>query len=328
MKIKLFVFASILYIVLLGAFIFHLNSNNYTIELGSYTFTLPIMIWVLLPVLFLFVVAFLHMSFYGFLRYLKYKHFFDDAEQFEKFASALLLEKPARLNFKTKEFRNAAELTQSLKAQKKLVGADKFNEIIDTLNEIKEGKGVNLKKFRLESDNPLALANEKNLIRNDLAYAYARIKNKKEFEDELDEFAFDEVLKNGSEEQIKNLKLPKNAQQVLALIQRFEKDSLKLSPNEYENLINTSNFDEKAYLQIAKMSVKKLDPDALITIFKRLKSVHLEALKAYLFILAELSLFDELKLEIGNDKKNFNNFRIVLLAREKNIKIDLYHFIQ
>lgn len=328
MKIKLFVFASILYMVLLGAFVFHLNSGEYSVELGSYVITLPIVVWFLTPVFLLFLAAFVHMSFYGFLRYLKYKYFFDDASKFEAFVNALLLQKPARLNFKTKEFKNAAELTLSLKLQRKLAGFDKFNEIIEVLNEIKEGKGTNLKKFKLEYDNPLFIENEKNLIKNDLNYAYSRIKHKREFDDELDGFAFDEVIKKGSEEQIKSLKLPKNASQSLELIKRFEKDSLKLDASEYESLVSMVNFDEKAYLEIAKLSIKKLDPDALISIFKRLKNTQIEALRAYLFILAEFALFDELKLEIGNDKKNFNDFKLVLLAREKNIKIDLYNLIQ
>lgn len=329
MKIKLFAFASILYMIVLGAFIFHLNAENYTLDLGSYTLTLPVVIWFLLPVFFLFVVAFIHMSFYGFLRYLKYKHFFDDAEYFEKFVSALLLEKPARLDFKTNEFKHVAEFTQSLKTHKKVANADRFNEIIDILNELKEGKGVNLKKFKLENNNALVIQNEKNLIKNDLVYAYSRIKNKKECEDENDELAFDEVLKKGSNEQIMNLKLPKNPAQILVLIKRFENDSLEFSPSAYESLISAVSFDETTYIELAKMSIKKLNPDALITIFKRLKNTHTEALRAYLFILADLSMFDELRLEIANDKKNlFNDFKIVLLAREKNIKIDLNHLIQ
>lgn len=328
MKIKLFVFTSIVYMIVLGAFIFTINNENYTLYLGSYSLELPVVIWFLLPVFVLFIASFIHMSFYGFLRYLKYKHFFDDAEKFESFANALLLQKPIQTTFKTKEFKRVGELSQSLKTQKKLANADKFNEIIDILNELKEGKGVNLKKFKLDENNPLVLLNEQNRLKSDVNYAYARLKNKKEFEDENDELAFDEVLLNGSKEQIMSLKLPKNAANTLTLIKRFENNSLEFSPSEYESLVSAVNFEEKDYISLAKMSMKKLDPDALIAIFKRLKNTHIEALRAYLFILADLSLFDELRLEIGNDKKSFNDFKIVLLAREKNIKLDLYHFIQ
>ncbi|TQR59020.1 hypothetical protein [Campylobacter troglodytis] len=328
MKIKLYILASIIYMVLLGALVFHLNSDNYTVEFGSYIINLPIVIWVLIPVFLLFIASFVHMSFYSLLRFIKYKHFFDDASKFEAFVKDLLLEKTPKLNFKTKEFKNAAELTQSLKMQRKLNGFDSFNEGIDLLNELKEGKGLSLKKFKLDEDNPIFVANEKNLIKNDLNYAYSKIRHKKEAHDEIDELAFEEVLKKGNEEQIKTLRFPKSAAQSLELIQRFENDSLKLSPSEYEHIISSTSFDEKAYLQIAKLSVKKLDPDALIAIFRRLKSTHLEALRGYLFILAELALFDELRLELSNTQKGFDDFKIVLMARENNIKIDLYKIIQ
>ena len=101
-----------------------------------------------------------------------------------------------------------------------------------------------------------------------------------------------------------------------------------MSATDFEWVLKGENLDEKDYLKAVKIALKKLEPDALIGIFKRLKNTHIEALRAYLFILADLSMFDELRLEIGNDKKHFNDFKIVLLAREKNISIDLNHFIQ
>lgn len=323
MKIKLFFFAGLVFLILLGAFVFHVNSAEYTLEIGSYSLTLPVVLWVLLPAAFIFVVALAHMSFYGLLRYLKYKHFFDDGAKFEDFANALLLEKPVRVSFKTNEFRNASELMRCIKEGKKLAGFDKFSEIMGILSDLNEGKSVKLKKFKLDESNPLVLKNEQNLIKSDLEYAFSLIKNKKEFENESDEIAFEELLQKGTKEQIFALKLPKTPAQVLGLIRRFEKDSLELNGVEFESLISGVNFSENEFLQIAKMSIKKLNPDALIAIFKSLKNTHLEALRAYLFILADLSMYDELRLEISHDKKGFNDFKLVLLAREKNLKIDL-----
>ncbi len=327
MKIKLFVFASITYMIVLGAFIFTINAENYTLELGSYSLTLPIVIWFLLPVFVLFVVALVHMSFYGLLRYLKYKHFFDDADKFEALACEVLLQKPNRTTFKTQEFKNAAELCKSVKTRKKIPNFAKFNEAIELLNELDEGKSVNLRKFKLDEDNALCVQNENNRIKNDLNYAFSRIKGKKEFEDESDLLAFETLLQNGDMAQIQSVKLTKDASQRLGLIERFEKGTLQMSGAEFESLLNAGGFDEKDFLSAAKMSVKKLNPDALIAVFKRLKNTYPEALRAYLYILAEFSLFDELRLEIGNDKTHFNDFKIVLLAREKNQKVDLNKLI-
>ena len=328
MKIRLFVTLSVLYIVLLGAFAFHINNADFTLSLGSRDFTAPVMVWVVAPVVLMFVFALAHMSFYGLLRYLKYKHFFDDGEKFQKFICDLLLEKPTRVEFKTKEFKEAAELAASVKTHKKLANFDKLNEVIDFLSTLKDGKSANLRKFKLDENNLLFLQNEKNRLANELNYAISRIKNKKECEDELDILAFEAVLEKGDLTQIKNLKITPNAAQKMSLLTRFEQGTLDMNATDFEWVLKGENLEEKNYLKAAKIGIKKLEPNALINIFKRLKNSQIEALRAYLFILADLSMFDDLRLEIGNDKKHFNDFKLVLLAREKGINIDLNHFIQ
>ena len=210
-----------------------------------------------------------------------------------------------------------------------IAGSDEsvIKKAVSLLNELDEGKSVNLRKFKLDEDNALCVQNENNRIKNDLNYAFSRIKGKKEFEDESDLLAFETLLQNGDMAQIQSVKLTKDASQRLGLIERFEKGTLQMSGAEFESLLNAGGFDEKDFLNAAKMSVKKLNPDALIAVFKRLKNTYPEALRAYLYILAEFSLFDELRLEIGNDKTHFNDFKIVLLAREKNQKVDLNKLI-
>ncbi|HEF3953367.1 TPA: hypothetical protein SAH24_002101, partial [Campylobacter jejuni] len=48
----------------------------------------------------------------------------------------------------------------------------------------------------------------------------------------------------------------------------------------------------------------------------------------YLYLLAEFGLLDELREQIHNDDKKFNDFKAFLALREKNIKIDLNQLIQ
>ena len=97
MKIRLFILASLIYIALIVAFMFYLNLGYYELVLGTFALNLPIMLWLILPLVFYFVLALTHMSFYAFLRYLKFKHFFKDAAKFEDFAKDLLLEKESKI---------------------------------------------------------------------------------------------------------------------------------------------------------------------------------------------------------------------------------------
>lgn len=75
MKIKLFLLASFIYIALIFAFAWHLELGSYTLNISTYTFELPIMIWLVIPLFIYMILAVLHIAFYGFLRYLKFKHF-------------------------------------------------------------------------------------------------------------------------------------------------------------------------------------------------------------------------------------------------------------
>ncbi|MCX2682697.1 hypothetical protein OQH60_01795 [Campylobacter sp. MIT 21-1685] len=328
MKTRLFSLASFIYIAIIAAFVFYLDLGEYTLSIANFSLHLPVAVWFIIPLVLFFFFSLLHMSFYGFLRSLKFKHFFKDAAKFENLIIDLLLEKEPKSNFSTKEFRSVEELVKMLKNHQKNPEFPKTNEILDLIDGVKRGEYVNLSKLKLEHNNVLLLQNEKNRINNDINYAYAKVKNCYELKDEYEELAFENLLKKGSYEQIKNNKVPKKAYQVLSLFKRFQNGDLKLSEAEYEVLLAHSNFNQEQYLSVAKMSVKALQPDALLGIFKKIKEQNSEALRAYLYLLSEFGLLDELREQIRSDEKEFNDFKAFLVLREKNIAVDLVSFIQ
>lgn len=327
MRIKLFLFLGILYFVILGAFVFHINPNPYTVELFGFSYTLSVTVWILLPSLIIFILALLHMSFYGFLRYIKYKNFFNDAAKFEFFISDVLLEKNPKSPFKTSEFKRAGELCLAMKKLEKIPNLNHYNEVVDLILDLKQDKIVNLKKFKLDVDNAIYILNEKNHILSDETYAYGRIKYKKELEDELDKIALEQVFKNGSLEHIKSLKIAQSKEDFMKLLKRVQDSSLQIDILYLENSLKSFVFDESEYLCVAKSCVKSFAPEQLIALFKNIGDLNSEAKRAYYFLLADFALFDELRLAI-RDSKEFNDFRLVLLARENSIKIDTHKLIQ
>ncbi|EAH9113943.1 hypothetical protein EXD24_09420, partial [Campylobacter jejuni] len=65
MKIKLFLLASFIYIALIFAFAWHLELGSYTLNISTYTFELPIMIWLVIPLFIYMILAVLHIAFHG-----------------------------------------------------------------------------------------------------------------------------------------------------------------------------------------------------------------------------------------------------------------------
>ncbi|MBM0636522.1 hypothetical protein LNU06_00505 [Campylobacter sp. VicNov18] len=327
MKIKLFLFASFIYIMLIFAFAWYLELGYYTLNIYTKTFELPVMIWLIIPLCIYAILSVFHMTFYSFLRYLKLKHFFKDAAKFENYTQDLLLQKDLKTTFQTKEFRTIAQFFKTLKTHEKIPHLNKINEILDLLDGLNKNEYFNLSKFKLQNNNALFLQNEKNRLKNDINYAYTKVKNLDEIKDEYEEIAFNTLIQKANYEQIKNIKIAKKPCHILTLIKRFKEGNLELNAAEYEILLSYNKLSEEDYLNIAKLSTKLLNPDALIGIFSKIKNEKSEALKAYLYLLAELGLLDELRGQIHNDKK-FNEFQAFLILREKNIKIDLNQLIQ
>lgn len=329
MKIGLFAVASLIYGVLIAIIcIFYLDFKIYHLTFNENTIELPMVVLILMPLAIYFILTLLHIAFYNFLNHLKFKHFFKDAKKFEDFVKDLLLEKDPKISFKTKEFKQVGELSKSLKTGQKIPNYTKINDVLELLDSLKKGEFLNLNQFKLNAHNALFLQNKKNRLQNDLHYAYDKLKNLHQINNELEEIAFKILLEKGTYEQIKNIKIVKTPAQILNLIERFKKKSLELSLAEFEVLISQIKFDEKEYLILAKMSAELFNPDAILNIFLKIKNENDEALRAYLYLLAEFSMFEELESQIRNDNETFLLFKAVLILREKHIKIDLKHFIQ
>ncbi|ECP5263050.1 hypothetical protein [Campylobacter lari] len=327
MKIRLFFFASLVYLLIIAALVYNLNLGNYTFKISTFELNLPISLWVVLPALFLMILALAHMSFYGFLKHLQYKNLIKDSKNYENFIIDIFLKKISKVKFKTQEFQDIAKNTQAL-CFKENIQNPKIDEIIDIFEHLEKKEIVELKKYKLDSNNEIFILNEKNRFQNDSNYAFSFIKNKDILTGDLENFAYKMVLENAPYSQIKTLKTQKKQDDVLLLLGRFEKENLELNHAEIEVLLSMNTLDDKSYLRCAKMLCKKIEPQVLIALFKKLKDNHPQALRAYLYTLAEFGMYDELLNELGNDQNKHKDFRLLLFLRDHNKKIELEKLIQ
>ncbi|OCX43307.1 hypothetical protein A7X81_08715 [Campylobacter ornithocola] len=327
MKIRLFFFASLVYLLIIVALVYNLNLGNYTFTISTFELNLPISLWVILPALFLMILALTHMSFYGFLKHLQYKNLIKDSKNYENFIVDIFLKKVSKIKFKTQEFQNIAKNTQALYFKEKIQNP-KIDDIVDILEQLDKKEFVELKKYKLDPNNEIFILNEKNHFQKDSDYAFSFIKNKDTLTNELEIFAYKKVLENAPYSQIKTLKIQKNQDDILLLLHRFEKESLELNHAEIEVLLSINSLDEAAYLQSTKILYKKVEPQVLIALFKKLKDNQTQALRAYFYTLAEFGMYDELLNELGNNQNEYRDFRLLLFLREHNKKIELDKFIQ
>ena len=181
MKTRKFLVYCIIYIVVVAGLTYSLNSSDYTFELLGQTITLPIAIWVALPVAVLALLALLHIAYHGYAFYRYKKWIKKDSQLYKDLAKETLLGFESNKDFKTDTYKIASQLTRSISPVDELkdVGVDdaEINNILQTIKSIKNKEIVDLKKFRLAKDSKLNILNELNKIEQLPTYYLDILKN-------------------------------------------------------------------------------------------------------------------------------------------------------
>ena len=73
MRLGLYVFATLVLMVIVGGFTYTVNPDHYTLEMMGINFNFPVAVWVVLPMLLLFIFTLIHMFFYGLKNYFMLK---------------------------------------------------------------------------------------------------------------------------------------------------------------------------------------------------------------------------------------------------------------
>lgn len=331
MKIRNFFIYSILYLVIVGfiiiAFFHDLIATKRAISIGVFGFQKTLefenVIWVGLPLIIyvIFALIYFYSSFLS-LHFSK-NRLAKDGKKFEMFLEELVLEKNNTYKFKTKEFQIASELVKSLYYKQAGTLGDKLNNAIAIRAMVENGEICDLKPFKLGKDNELFLKNEANKAKNDLNYAYNLLKHKDEIHDEISLSAYNNLILNGLYANIKTLKIQKSKEDVKILLNRFINDDLSLSNAELEVLIFSVDFSESEYLDIAKELFNKLEPESLKGIFYKLKNEKEPAFRAYLYVLAKLSLIEELIDQIYSSEANLEDFKLIVFLKEQGKTYDV-----
>ena len=320
MKTRKFLVYCIIYIVVVAGLTYSLNSSDYTFELLGQTITLPIAIWVALPVAVLALLALLHIAYHGYAFYRYKKWIKKDSQLYKDLAKETLLGFESNKDFKTDTYKIASQLTRSISpvGELKDVGVDdaEINNILQTIKSIKNKEIVDLKKFRLAKDRKLNILNELNKIEQLPTYYLDILKNQDQNES-LKKAAFDKLIKVASFSEIKRLNFELASKDIILIITRFVNDEIDLSSDEIFDLLNNAKVTKAQYDKVAIMLKNKLKPDAFIGIFEKLKSIHADADEAYVYALFELQMLDKVREAIeGSDPDEFKEIKVLLFLRD------------
>ncbi len=320
---KYFIFSVILIVAIYG-FAYSLELGEYNVTLFDYSLTLPVSVWMILPISLLALATFVHILWYGILSYFKQRAIIKDYEDMLKMIKSNLLEKEDTHKFRTEQFKNLASIFSQLKLDVKdnrfLSLDDELNKIVGNIQDIKEGKYVTDKSFKVLETTNLANLNMLNKINEQIDFAVDVLKKPENFSSNIVKQSFENVLKDKSmttmKKLYKNVKLDKEMAKKL-----FEKDAANnefgFTAEEILRIVRDLEYKKDDYLALAKNYETILKPDQIIALFEKLSNELEDAIPAYLHVLFEYEMIDKARDILVNTKDvEFTAFKALLDLKE------------
>ncbi|MBP3223802.1 MAG: LapA family protein [Campylobacter sp.] len=322
MKTKQFFVYSVIYIGIIAAVIFTQESASYTLSLLGHSLTLPVAVWVVLPLALYMLLALCHLGFYGFMVYRKNRAIQKDVSSYDEMTKEVLLGLETNRNFKTEFFKDPSDITKILSpwydSSELDIKNESLKEIVDVVEKVKNGEVVDLKKYKLPKSNGMFLQNELNRLDAEPDYAREILKTKGVYNDQITKKAYKILVDKGDYSAIKTYNEFQDSDDIKRIVERATDESeFEVSSEELFNLINSDKFSDKDFIYFAKKLKDHLNPEQYRTFFERLKNQNSSATEAYLYALYELGMIDELREQLHmSDGDEFDKFQILLFLRD------------
>ena len=322
----------------IGLYVYSFNGDVYTLEVYKFSLELPIALWIVLPTILLFIASTTHMMYYSLKDFWKDRAVKRDFENFKTAVSEKVLGEDSSLKYKSEWFKFVGKSLKTLE-YKEVEGFNTDDEKIEAnrqiLKDLNDGKTLELKKYKLSSNNRLLEQNEMNKLQEDSKYSSTILKECKDESSELCQKAYFEYIKYASYVDIKKLDFIPTKDMFRVLMERYLEEegtvAIKIDLDEIQELLMQFKANREDYLELAYEIKTKLEPDALIALFEKLYNSpeHSAAADAYLYVLNELQMIDKVRDILENsDDEEFEKWKTILFLRDhgKNVNSGLFLF--
>lgn len=299
-----YILGSLVLIIAVAAYThFGLALGDYRVEIYGQVIILPIAVWVVLPVLVLFLATVLHLIYYGFKGYLFKRSINKDEENVLRLFKDKIENKDTQYGFKNKAFENISGV---IKQSNICVTCDDFEteskqikETVEKIQKINSGEYLTKKEYKIEANPELE---EKNII-NHVETSddfYLDVLNKhEEYSSNVVHKAFDKLVENKSITTIKKYMndLELNNDMIMAIFKKDaqQQEEFSLSDDEIVKLISKATYDQYELIDLVKIYKETMSPDRIIKLFETISVNNDEAMPAYLYTLFEFEMVDEIR---------------------------------
>jgi len=337
MHIKRYTLVSLIFIILVGSYVYAFVTQG-SISIDFFGVTLPafpIAIWVAVPLAVLYIATVLHISFYTMVGSFKLRKYEKDYEKLiDSIVNSYLGNKDVEYTFQTPRYQLLGSLLDhttlfpdhSMSAN---TANEKINAAIRIIDDIKNSKVVELKKFSLPITNSLVIQNERNRYKNGDISAEDILSHANKYDRSLCLEAYADFVKTSpfyAIEQYKEFITKESLLEVLARV-NADNNTLALSNEELIALIKMVELNSKDYLTLSSALGANMVPDQRIKLFKTLSEEKESAMEGYLFTLFDLERLAPADEILENSQPTeYLNFKAYRALKEcnKNFSINLF----
>lgn len=268
---------------------------------GIHLPALPVAVLVLFPVFVLYVVSVLHMTYYSLKSFFKLRNYQKDYTMLVDMIMDELLNKDHHYHFKTQPYKLLAKVLENtsmtIDDNVELTENEKVNTVLNMLSDIKAGKVVDLKKFNLDTTNPIMVQNQKNRMMNlDLNPEEILSKSEK-YSQDIIEKAYINYVAQAPMYAIEKYKefITKDALFIILARVNSEENTLEVSNESLLDLIDRLELKKSDYMSISKELSIHMIPEQRIKLFEELSQKDEEANDAYFYTLLDLEMVEKAK---------------------------------
>ena len=338
MGVKRYIGFSLFYTILLGLFVYSFEGSKYTVNVLDIPITLPVAVWITIPVLLLALATIAHLLFYGTKNMITLRRIKKDSQTFTQRAKEAMLGKDVQTNYKSEYFKLPGAIlpllnSDPVKAKKQRIHNDDIQDIMELKEELEKGEVVDLSPYDLSHDNPYMLQNYRNRLRKDPQFAISVLSK---CDDPVTcQLAFDNFLNFGSFEEIKRYEKQPSKETLKRLIERIgaKKDAIKLSTDEILGYMHEVDevdpYVSDELVEIMKRLRTKLSPDQLVSFATKIANEfpHRGG-EAYLYTMFDLQKVDDAREFLLNaNEDEYPKFRYLLFLKDQGRNFDTELFI-
>ncbi len=338
MHIKRYTLAALVLIVLIGWYVYaFITQESVSIELfGIALPSLSIAMWVVLPLVVLYVASVIHMSFYSLLGSLKLRKYEKDYEKIvDAIVDAYLGKDNRSYSYKTDRYKLLGALVDN--ATISPIGkfdadieSEKISEVIELINKVRNGEAVDLKKYSLPSFNALAIQNERNRYSNGDITAEDILNNSNKYDESICRDVYVDFVKTAPLYEIEKYKKFLTKEALFEILTRVnaQENTLEISNDSLIALFNDLDLSSDDYMKASQRLSNGMIPEQRIKLFETLSNENENIMEAYLFTLFDLEMLAPAKEILENSQPNeYIYFKAYSSLRECGKHFDINLFI-